>query len=573
MKRWLSILLVLTMLGTLLAACGNAPAESAAVSTVTEEATAAPSTPPPAAEADSVLTEPSIQEEPRPVPEDAVSLPLEDMETLTYWHDVGGDMINFLKDADYNNQPAMQYAESLTNVHIDNIITTAQTMVTDFQLMVASGDYPDLIYNAATHYPGGAAAAVEEELIIDLAPYAEQGYLPNYEAAYGISDAQAANVRTDDGYITTFLTIYQNGPDPANGLWIRKDWLDRLGRDVPETYEELHEVLTLFQSECGATEPFYTYIIGDSHLTEGWGVGTELLESESYLSHTFFQKDGTVGFCAMDDAWTDAVTMMNAWYEEGLFGKDLANHSMNVTDAGFGTSVCTGGTGVFRCGTRMIDMVSGNGTDNDPDFALVAMADPTVDSGDPLHYNWYTKGYATNGICISTQCENVPLALAWCDYWYSPEGSVIAEYGEAGVSYEMVDGKPQWTALVTDNPDGLTLNTAMTMYQMQVGWLREKATDTTGWDQKTMDALEIWSKKWDGAYSIPDTISLTAEEAAEFAASFNGIATYYTEMLARFVCSEEPLENIEQFRAALTDMGIETCTDIVQRALERYAER
>ena len=576
MKQTISILLLMAMVFTLFTGCGgaavsaSAPEESQAAEKPTLE---------PAVEEHaegSVAEEPSSsQEEPeeRPVPEDAVSLPLDETETLTYWHDVGGDMVNYLEQGDYNNQPAMRYAEELTNVHIDNIITTAQTMNTDFQLMVASGDYADMIFNGATLYSGGAAAAVEEELIIDIAPYAEQGYIPNYEAAYNISKAQAGDVRTDDGYITTFLTIYKNGPDPANGLWIRKDWLDTLGKDVPETYDELHEVLTLFQSEFGAAEPYYTYIFGDSHLTEGYGVGTELLESDSYLTHTFLQKDGQVTFSALEPEWLEAVTMMNQWYEEGLFGKDLANHTMNITDAAFGTSVCTGGTGVFRCGTRMIDMVSGNGVDYDPDYELVAMADVTVNRGDALHYNWYTKGYATNGICISTQCENVPLALAWCDFWYSPEGSIIAEYGEEGVSYELVDGKPQWTSLITDNPDGLTLNTAITMYQMQVGWLREITTDTTGWDQKTKDALEVWSDKWDGAYSIPDTISLTTEEATAFAASFNQISTYYTEMIARFICGEEPLENYDSFCQSLLDMGIEDCINIEQAALERYQNR
>lgn len=565
MKKTVSILLALVLICAMFSGCGSTGSGTPDEVTPTEAASA-PNTPD--AEAPAQETE-----EPGSAPEDMVYLPLADEEALTYWHDVGGDMLNFLEGADCNNQPAMRYAESLTNVHIDNITTTAQNMVADFRLMVASDEYTDLIYNGATLYSGGAAAAVDEGVLIDLAPYAEQGYLPNYEAAYNISETQAANVRTDDGYITTFLTIYKNGPDPSNGLWIRKDWLDKLDRDVPETYDELHDVLTLFQSEFGASEPFYTYLIGDSHLTEGYGVGTELLESESYLSHLFFQKDGKAGFCAMENGWLDAITMVNQWYEEGLLGGDLVSHSMNVTDSGFGASVCTGQTGVFRCGTRMIDMLSGNGSDSDPDFALVAMSDPTLASGDPLHYNWYTKGYATNGICISTQCEDVPLALAWCDFWYSPEGSVIAEYGEEGVSYEMVDGKPQWTSLVTDNPDGLPLNTAMTMYQLQVGWLREKATDTTGWDQKTTDALGIWSTKWDGAYSIPDTISLTAEEAAEFTESFNGIATYYTEMIARFICGEESLDHYDSFKETLTDMGVETCISIVQNAVDRYAQR
>ena len=147
MKQTISILLLMAMVFTLFTGCSGAAVSASAPE---ESQTAEKPTLEPAVEEHaegSVAEEPSSSREEleeRPVPEDAVSLPLDETETLTYWHDVGGDMVNCLEQGDYNNQPAMRYAEELTNVHIDNIITTAQTMNTDFQLMVASGDYDDL---------------------------------------------------------------------------------------------------------------------------------------------------------------------------------------------------------------------------------------------------------------------------------------------------------------------------------------------------------------------------------------------------------------------------------------------
>ncbi|MDD6024955.1 MAG: extracellular solute-binding protein, partial [Oscillospiraceae bacterium] len=485
-----------------------------------------------------------------------------------------GDVINLLPEADYDLLPALAYAESLTNVHLDTTAIQPNEMQTQFSLMMASEDYLDLLHSAPSFYQGGGTAAVDDEVIIDLKPYIEDGYAPNYREAIHISESQLANVHTDEGYITTFLTIYENGPDPAGGMWIRQDWLEKLGKDVPTTYDELHEVLTLFKTEFGAVEPYFTYSFGDSHLSQGMGVSTEFQDTETYDTDLFFQVEGKVKFAPLEDEWLTAMEMMAQWHEEGLFGPDVATHTTpNIMDSTFGQSICTGKSGVFRAGTRMVEMVTGSGVDYDPDYKIVAMPDPVVNEGDPFHYTWYTKNYATSGVCISTACEDVLLALAYLDYWYSPEGTIIAQFGEEGVSYNMVDGEAVWSDLILNNPDGLPLITAMGLYQMPIGCRKAVTTDTTGWAQSTKDALEIWSANWDGAYSISDCITLTSEEAETFASTFSEISTYYVEMVAKYITGAESLDTVEAFRETLIDMGVEDCIEVMQGAVDRYNAR
>ena len=41
---------------------------------------------------------------------------------------------------------------------------------------------------------------------------------------------------------------------------------------------------------------------------------------------------------------------------------------------------------------------------------------------------------------------------------------MLYNFGTEGVSYEMQDGKPVYTSLITNNPDGLTMAQAMSYY-------------------------------------------------------------------------------------------------------------
>lgn len=46
----------------------------------------------------------------------------------------------------------------------------------------------------------------------------------------------------------------------TSGLWIRQDWLDELGKEIPTTTEDLKTVLELFRDNFGASVGFFQMI-------------------------------------------------------------------------------------------------------------------------------------------------------------------------------------------------------------------------------------------------------------------------------------------------------------------------
>ena len=65
---------------------------------------------------------------------------------------------------------------------------------------------------------------------------------------------------------------------------------------------------------------------------------------------------------------------------------------------------------------------------------------------------------AKDPIYITTSCKNPELAAKWLDYQYSDEGCFLNWYGTEGESWTYgADGTPQFTELITNNPDGLPM--------------------------------------------------------------------------------------------------------------------
>ena len=182
MKKAFAMLLVLAMALTCLAGCGNNGASSAPAESV---GAAAESTAPEAPKAETAAPADSTQEEGASAAETAdkgefvpgeASLPLADGETLTYFVELPGYMSMFNVNS-YDDIDAFKYAEEITGVDIDFTIVNNESLATNFQLMIASGDITDMVAGADQQYTS-SSAMIEDGVAIDLMDYEDE--LPNY---------------------------------------------------------------------------------------------------------------------------------------------------------------------------------------------------------------------------------------------------------------------------------------------------------------------------------------------------------------------------------------------------------
>ena len=86
--------------------------------------------------------------------------------------------------------------------------------------------------------------------------------------------------------------------------------------------------------------------------------------------------------------------------------------------------------------------------------------DGTFDWGSEMTYVDKQAAYS-----ISANCENPELALEFLNYFFTEDGSLIVNYGVEGYTWERTaDGEAAWTEVVTNNPDGMSAQTAVNAY-------------------------------------------------------------------------------------------------------------
>ena len=145
LKRALALGMSATMVGATLAGCGGSASSTAATSTETASSAATE------AEATTDSDKPFAGT------------------TLTWYTTLNGNVSdNF---ANLGDTPWAKYVEEQTGITIEFQHPTQGSEAEEFAVMLASGEYPDIIEYTWTTYSGGAGAAINDGVIISLDDY------------------------------------------------------------------------------------------------------------------------------------------------------------------------------------------------------------------------------------------------------------------------------------------------------------------------------------------------------------------------------------------------------------------
>lgn len=385
---------------------------------------------------------------------------------------------------------------------------------------------------------------------------------------------------TDDGYVPSFYMIRTNNT-AGEGMLIRQDWLDQVNMDVPTTYDEVHDVLTAFKNELGATSPMLLNSSGTWSMGAfGWGYDMNgYMATDPTVDLPLYVVDGKVKFAMMEDNYVDYLTMVAQWYSEGLIVSDIENISAFQLA---GDYIINDETGYFYSASTMISSYEEQAVSDT--FALSPAPQPVVNAGDTIHfgqaYDFEYEGAqalaALNEWTISATAENIEDLIQCMDYFYSPEGSLLANYGIEGVSFEYnAEGEPEFTDVILSNTEGMTMENAVYIYTLQYGAFME---DYNRYNSTFTDIQQVCADTWtvqvEDNYSYPvDFVSLTTEESETYASLFSDISTLLQENILKFITGTNSMEDYPAFQQQLRDLGIDEIISIYQDAYDRFLSR
>lgn len=552
------------MTASVLAGCGGQDGASVSPAETKQEAKAEPKT---ASEESTETKEDGAGQD------GGVVFPLKEQVTLTMWAPFNVNAASVMED--YNGSLTFQEMEKRTNVHIEFIHPAIGQDSEQFNLMIASQEYPDMIMGGITNYKGGGDLAVEEGVFLQLNDLIDQ-YAPNYKAILESNPEAKRQASSDSGIMSAILPMMRQENLCWYGPSIRKDWLEETGLAIPETVEEWEELLVQMKKNHPDSTPLLFHTsgasAGNSFKERGydfWGIFMSAygIGASSGTFGAMYNDNGTAKYAPIEEGFRAYLETMNRWYEKGLIDSDYPARDMDGINALLTSGMAGAMVGSVDIASNLFDSQN---------VEYVTAPYPVLKKGDAVRLRAYDAVASPlgNSVSVTTQCKNPEIAVAWLDYAFSEEGSLLYNFGMEGDTYTMVDGMPTFTDKVLNDPD-IPGETALYLYKMQVfPQLRwgALANPSTVKKPKVLEEKTAWTNQGKAELTMPP-ISLTAQEGDELAKILNTTDVYQNEMVTKFIMGVEPLDKFDEYVEQMKKMHIEDAVAIYQGALDRYLSR
>ncbi len=567
-RKLLPLILVLALLLTALSGCASkdessaqsSPAQSQQTS-VSDEQSSDPDT---GVETDSA--EP--QEEPY--------FPLKESKTLSYWAALpfeASAIITNLEDT-----PGYRYLSERLNVDFDFVSVSAMVSSEQFNLMIASGEYCDIL-SSITGYSGGVSKAYDDGVIIELKDGIDK-YCENYSTLLDRLDVRP-DVQTDDGKYLVFYNLYEDY-NVLTGVTVRQDLLDKLGMDAPVTYDDYEAFGLAVKTEFGISDPIL--LSSDCNTwAKGYNTSGFAADSSSSAATTLYQVDGEIRSAFTDGSYLEYLKLMNSWYNKGIINSDFFSRDTNSKSSSVEALILTGEVGLYENDANtIVNHESQAATDG---YLLSGIGWPrmTVDSVNHIGstISQVSLVQSNGAVSISTQCDDLELAFEFLDFMYTDEAMMLAAYGYPELYDLDDDGHVVFTdeaeALFVSNEYGeMTRNTGKTLFSAGIAGKRTQDDMylNWGWDSKEVAAVELWnSEYYDEAWMLPMNISLTTEEAESISDISSTIGTYAAERIVGFITGDTPFEKFDDMVTEIENMGLAEVIAAYQSAMNRYLDR
>lgn len=470
----------------------------------------------------------------------------------------------------YNDFESFKELAKITGVTLD-FIHPSGADEEQLNIILASGDYPDIIIYGWGGNPK-TQTLLESGIGIHLNDYIDK-FAPNFKKAIEENDLYKEQMQLLGEDIAYFPTLYDNKKFMAyDGYFMRNDWLDEVGHDIPETIEDWEIVLTAFRDNDlngnGENDevPFSTLSSGNmvkSAFISAYGMGQfgYFIDPKiKEITHTVLKPD-----------FKEFLTVMNRWYKEGLLNKTYLTTTAKELDSMMLNNQL--GAVFIDNNNSLPKYMIGN-----PDMDFVAVPFPKDKSGNVYHPRYSSISMVSKrGPMLTSACKNVKEAVRFFDYLYTKEASDLLYWGVEGESYTIQDdGIYKYTDLILNNPEGKAPYEAICKYMTNTGFTSiHQYESMVGLESNLPDRIKkvkeqsvnysLAADKSLLIYSLPQTI----KEYEEIANLSTDLDTYMSEMFEKFILGTESLDNYNTFVEQVKKLGLSKIVEIKTEAYKR----
>ena len=321
---------------------------------------------------------------------------------------------------DFNSMWFFRRIEEQTGVHVDFTEVKDSEWSSSVGLAFVKGKMPDLILRGSLDVE---EYGVTRGLLVPLDEYMAKGFLPNY-----VSRMDQAGLReqmtASDGHIYQLGFLISQGVNTNGHFFINGTWLDRLGLSVPETVDQLTEVLRRFRDDDpngnGLRDEIPLEFTFDDNTTGIYNIfsffGLPLNEDFVYVDLA-----GNVRFAPEEDAFFETLEWLHRMYAEGLLDVDFISQGSSIWAA----KVNEGNTGMFSYWRLQNTALSPGVAEN---YRVML----------PVHAEGKAACLPRNmdiiefGAALTTDNRDIEASLRWLDAQFETENMLVSQNGPLG---------------------------------------------------------------------------------------------------------------------------------------------
>jgi putative aldouronate transport system substrate-binding protein len=543
-KRFLSLLLIASLTTSILAGCkGDKSTEGTADSGKS-----------------SVKIDDSKLKDPYNLPNNYSAYPVNNKKPLKVWWPI--DAFQAVAVKDMNQHEVWQEVQKLTGINVEFTSPAVGQENEQFNLMISSGDLPDIIVGA-DKYKGGITAGIDDGVYIDHTDVINK-YSPNYKQFREGSENRRKTTIDDKGRVLGYYNLEPYAEWTWFGLLIKKEALEKTGLPVPTTMAEWDAFLRKAKS-VGYNQPLN---FGSSYGTVWTGL---MLSAYGAQDWVYKDKNGKAQWGPIQPGVKDYLAQMATWYKDGLINKDWATADFNqrMAEASSGDTAAMMDSPDTMWGVWK--------TQHNIDF--VGAPYPVLNKGDKPTTTMYFFENVGWPASITTACKDVETAAKFLDFGYTKKGWEIFNWGIEGRTHEVNEkGMPYYPekSLMWNDPDNIPLSNLVWKYKTHNGpFIRDEHNSNPLLVSPGSYSGQIrkeWEEGTDHSPAMPP-VTRTPQEAAREAELGTQLATLRSETFSKIIMGQLPVSAFDDFVEKAKKMGSDEFISIWQKSLDRYNSR
>lgn len=249
---------------------------------------------------------------------------------------------NMPENDTYTDNAYTRYIKSVINVqNVDVFEANDSQYDTNVSMAISMGSLPDIMVVSSQNE---VEQLVEAGLIEDLTESYNNCISDRIRKMYESYGDSLKDMVTYDGKIMALPET--NITDGPNLVWLRKDWMDKLGLSEPHTIDDVVNIVKHFISEDPGNngvdtsgKPNTVGLVVDTDVTGECGYSSEFLLDiifacfGAYPKQWIMNDDGEIVYGSVTDEAKEALSYISSLYNQGVIDNDfLLRTSTNICE-------------------------------------------------------------------------------------------------------------------------------------------------------------------------------------------------------------------------------------------------